>query len=72
MLETAKKIRCENTMTTLSKSQTENAMKIPLTSQEAVLKNETAKILSFPNFFSLENTKKINRVSIQCFQMSRD
>ena len=72
MLETAKKIRCENTMTTLSKSQTENAMKIPSTSQKAVLKNETVKILTFPNFFSFESTKKINCVSIQYFQTSGD
>ena len=63
MLETAKKIRCENATITLSKNQTENAMKIPSTSQKAVLKNETVKILTFPNLFSFENTKKINRVS---------
>ena len=72
MLETAKKIRCQNAMTTLSKSQTENAIKIPSTSQKAVLENETVKILTFPNLFSFENTKKINRVSIQYFQMSCD
>ena len=63
MLETAKKIRCENAMKILSKNQTENAMKILSGSISTVLKIETVKIITFP--LSFENTKIISHAKHQ-------
>ena len=67
MLETVKKIECENAM--LSDSKTENAMKILSKSQNAVLKIETVKIISFPFFLSFENIKKIDLATHENVQM---
>lgn len=67
MVETAKKIKCENAM--LLQSKTENAIKILSKSQNAVLKMETVKIVTFPRFLSFENMKKINLAAHQNVQM---
>ena len=60
MFETAKNLKCEDSINSSFKRHFENAMKILLTEQNTDFKVETAKVIAFPLWFSFENITKIN------------
>ena len=60
MFETAKNLKCEDAINSSFKRHSENVMKILLTEQNIGFKDETAKVIPFPLWFSFENITKIN------------